>query len=116
MPYPNQRMIWPNFRSPLVWDFFAISTYLTGSLLFLLLPMIPDLALVRDKTTGWRHRVYGVLALGWQGTPKQWHRLEAAVQNMGIAVIPGAGSVHTNVSFDLSMAPVAMWHSAVFRP
>jgi len=116
MPYPNQRMIWPNFRSPLVWDFFAISTYLTGSLLFLALPMIPDLALVRDKTTGWRHRVYGVLALGWQGTPKQWHRLESAMQIMAIAIIPVAVSVHTIVSFDFSMAPVPMWHSAIFGP
>src|SRR5499433_4415269 len=61
MPYPTERQIWPNFRSPLVWDFFAISTYLTGSLLFLFLPMIPDFALVRDKTTGWRHKLYGVL-------------------------------------------------------
>src|SRR5205085_6613010 len=76
MPYPSSRLIWPNFRSPLVWDFFAITTYLTGSLLFLFLPMIPDFALVRDMTTGWRHRLYGWLALGWQGTPKQWHRLE----------------------------------------
>ena len=93
IPYPNQRMIWPNFRSPLVWDFFAISTYLTGSVLFLLLPMIPDFALVRDKTTGWRRRIYGTLALGWQGTPKQWHRLESAMQIMAIAIIPVAVSV-----------------------
>ena len=64
MPYPNRRLIWPNFRSPLVWDFFAISTYLVGSVLFLLLPMIPDLALVRDKSVGLRRRVYGVLAVG----------------------------------------------------
>jgi Ni/Fe-hydrogenase subunit HybB-like protein len=116
IPYPNQRMIWPNFRSPLVWDFFAISTYLTGSVLFLILPMIPDFALVRDKTTGWRHKVYGTLALGWQGTPKQWHRLESAMQIMAIAIIPVAVSVHTIVSFDFSMAPVPMWHSAIFGP
>src|SRR5262245_28640931 len=116
VPYPNQRMIWPNFRSPLVWDFFAISTYLTGSVLFLVLPMIPDFALVRDKTTGWRHKVYGVLALGWQGTPKQWHRLESAMQIMAIAIIPVAVSVHTIVSFDFSMAPVPMWHSTIFGP
>ncbi len=68
MPYPSERLIWPNFRSPLVWDFFAITTYLTGSLLFLFLPMIPDFALVRDKTTGMRRRIYGMLALGWRGT------------------------------------------------
>jgi Ni/Fe-hydrogenase subunit HybB-like protein len=116
MPYPSERQIWPNFRSPLVWDFFAITTYLTGSVLFLVLPMIPDFALVRDRTTGLRHRIYGVLALGWQGTPKQWHRLESAMQIMAIAIIPVAVSVHTIVSFDFSMAPVPMWHSTMFGP
>ena len=116
MPYPSNRLIWPNFRSPLVWDFFAITTYLTGSVLFLVLPMIPDFALVRDKTTGWRQTMYGALALGWQGTPKQWHRLESAMQIMAIAIIPVAVSVHTIVSFDFSMAPVPMWHSTMFGP
>ena len=116
MPYPNQRLIWPNFRSPLVWDFFAISTYLTGSLLFLFLPMIPDFALIRDRTTGIRSAIYGALALGWRGTTKQWHRLETAMQIMAIAIIPVAVSVHTIVSFDFSMAPVPMWHSTMFGP
>ncbi len=116
IPYPSSRLLWPNFRSPLVWDFFAITTYLTGSVLFLLLPMIPDFALVRDKTTGWRRKVYGTLALGWQGTTKQWHRLESAMQIMAIAIIPVAVSVHTIVSFDFSMAPVPMWHSTIFGP
>src|SRR5256885_12445523 len=116
MPYPSERQIWPNFRSPLVWDFFAITTYLTGSVLFLALPMIPDFALVRDRTTGWRRRVYGALSLGWQGTTKQWHRLESAMQIMAIAIIPVAVSVHTIVSFDFSMAPVPMWHSTIFGP
>jgi molybdopterin-containing oxidoreductase family membrane subunit len=116
MPYPSSRLIWPNFRSPLVWDFFAISTYLTGSVLFLVLPMIPDFALVRDKTSGLRRRIYGALALGWQGTPKQWHRLESAMSIMAIAIIPVAVSVHTIVSFDFSMAPVPMWHSTMFGP
>ena len=116
VPYPSNRQIWPNFRSPLVWDFFAINTYLTGSVLFLVLPMIPDFALVRDKTTGLRHKVYAVLALGWQGTPKQWHRLESAMSIMAIAIIPVAVSVHTIVSFDFSMAPVPMWHSTMFGP
>ena len=116
IPYPSERQIWPNPRSPLVWDFFAIATYLTGSLLFLLLPMIPDFALVRDKTTGWRKKTYGMLALGWQGTPKQWHRLESAMQIMAIAIIPVAVSVHTIVSFDFSMAPVPGWHSTIFGP
>ncbi len=116
VPYPSTRGIWPNFRSPLVWDFFAISTYLTGSVLFLFLPMIPDFALVRDRTSGMRRKIYGVLALGWRGTTKQWHRLESAMQIMAIAIIPVAVSVHTIVSFDFSMAPVPMWHSTIFGP
>jgi Ni/Fe-hydrogenase subunit HybB-like protein len=116
VPYPSERLIWPNFRSPLVWDFFAINTYLMGSLLFLFLPMIPDFALVRDRSTGWRRRVYGWLALGWQGTTKQWHRLESAMQIMAIAILPVAVSVHTIVSFDFSMAVVPMWHSTIFGP
>src|SRR5436309_6738034 len=116
MPYPTERQIWPNFRSPLVWDFFAITTYLTGSSLFLYLPTIPDFALVRDKTTGFRRRVYAILALGWTGTTKQWHRLESAMQIMAIAIVPVAVSVHTIVSFDFSMAPVPTWHSTIFGP
>src|SRR3954469_21269211 len=116
VPIPNSRMIWPNFRSPLVWDFFAISTYLTGSLLFLFLPMIPDFAIVRDRSTGLRKKMYGLVALGWRGTTAQWHRLETAMQIMAIAIIPVAVSVHTIVSFDFSMAPVPMWHSTIFGP
>ena len=116
VPYPSSRLIWPNFRSPLVWDFFAISTYLTGSLLFLFLPMIPDFAIVRDHSTGMRKKIYGLLALGWRGTTSQWHRLETAMQIMAVAIIPVAVSVHTIVSFDFSMAPVPMWHSTIFGP
>ena len=116
IPYPSERLIWPNFRSPLVWDFFAITTYLTGSTLFLALPMIADIALLRDRTTGWRRTIYTTLALGWQGTTKQWHRLESAMQIMAIAIVPVAVSVHTVVSFDFSMTPVPMWHSTIFGP
>src|SRR5437867_4160406 len=116
IPYPSERLIWPNFRSPLVWDFFAINTYLVGSIVFLLLPAIPDFALVRDRSRGWRRRVYGALALGWQGTTRQWDRLESAMQIMAVAIIPVAVSVHTIVSFDFSMAPVPMWHSTIFGP
>lgn len=115
-PYPNSRGIWPNFRSPLVWDFFAINTYLTGSLFFLLLPIIPDWALVRDKATGWRKKLYTVLALGWRGTPRQWARIETAMKIMSVAIIPVAVSVHTIVSWDFAMAPVPMWHSTIFGP
>ena len=115
-PYPSSREIWPNFRSPLAWDFFAINTYLTGSVLFLFLPMIPDFALVRDRSTGWRRTVYGFLAFGWRGTTKQWNRLESAMQIMAVAILPVAVSVHTIVSFDFSMATVPMWHSTIFGP
>ncbi len=116
IPFPRESGIWPNYRSPLAWDFFAINTYLTGSLLFLALPILPDFALVRDRATGWRKKVYGVLSLGWQGTPKQWHRLESAMHIMALAIIPVAVSVHTIVAFDFSMAVVPMWHSSIFGP
>src|SRR5215469_12198737 len=116
VPYPNERSIWPNFRSPLLWDLTAITTYLTGSVSFLLLPIIPDWAVVRDKAAGWRKKLYTALALGWRGTPKQWHRLETAMHIMAIAVIPVAVSVHSIVSWDFAMAPVPMWHSTIFAP
>jgi Ni/Fe-hydrogenase subunit HybB-like protein len=116
VPYPNERFLWPNIRSPLLWDFFAINTYLVGSVTFLLLPIVPDLAVVRDRATGLRKKVYRVLALGWSGTPKQWHRLETAMHIMAIAIIPVAVSVHSIVSWDFAMAPVPMWHSTIFAP
>jgi Ni/Fe-hydrogenase subunit HybB-like protein len=116
-PYPSERGIWPNIRSPLLWDFFAINTYLIGSVTFLLLPMIPDFALVRDRAVSrTRRKIYSVLSLGWTGTPKQWHRLETAMHIMAIAVIPVAVSVHSIVSWDFAMAPVPMWHSTIFAP
>src|SRR5215467_7713896 len=88
VPYPSERHIWPNFRSPLLWDFFAILTYLTGSTIFLFLPIIPDAAAARDLAHGWRKKLYGLLSLGWQGNPKQWHGLESAMHVMAIAIIP----------------------------
>jgi molybdopterin-containing oxidoreductase family membrane subunit len=116
IPYPTERGIWPNIRSPLLWDFFAINTYLLGSVTFLLLPILPDMALIRDRSTGLRHRIYKFFALGWTGTPRQWHRLEKAMQIMAIAVIPVAVSVHSIVSWDFAMADVPMWHSTIFAP
>jgi Ni/Fe-hydrogenase subunit HybB-like protein len=115
-PYPSERGIWPNIRSPLLWDFFAINTYLLGSVTFLLLPMIPDLALIRDRAIGLRKKIYTIVAIGWRGTPKQWHRLESAMQIMAVAVIPVAVSVHSIVSWDFAMAPVPAWHSTIFAP
>src|ERR1700728_558824 len=115
-PYPSERGIWPNIRSPLLWDFFAINTYLLGSVTFLLLPMIPDMALIRDRAIGLRKKIYTIVALGWRGTPEQWHRLESAMQIMAVAVIPVAVSVHSIVSWDFAMAPVPAWHSTIFAP
>ncbi|TAM79216.1 MAG: polysulfide reductase [Acidobacteria bacterium] len=116
IPYPSERGIWPQFRSPLLWDFFAINTYLIGSVTFLLLPTFPDFALIRDRASGWRKKVYGIVSLGWRGTPKQWHRLEMAMRIMAVAIIPVAVSVHTIVSWDFAMAPVPGWHSTIFGP
>lgn len=116
IPYPSERGIWPNFRSPLLWDFFAINIYLFGSVTFLTLPIIPDWAVVRDKARGWRKRIYTVLALGWRGTPKQWNRLETAMHIMAVVIIPVAVSVHTVVSWNFAMTPVPMWHSTIFGP
>lgn len=115
-PYPNERGLWPNFRSPLVWDFFAISTYLLGSIIYLYLPLIPDLALLRDKSQGIWKRIYSALSLGWRGTQIQWRRLEKAVQIMAVIIIPVAVSVHTIVSWDFAMAIQPMWHSTMFGP
>jgi len=115
-PYPNERQLWPNYRSPLMWDFFAINTYLLGSLIYLYLPLIPDLALVRDKSKGVRRRIYGALSLGWRGTQLQWSRLEKAVRVMAVIIIPVAVSVHTIVSWDFAMTINPMWNSTMFGP
>ncbi|HEU0006653.1 MAG TPA: NrfD/PsrC family molybdoenzyme membrane anchor subunit [Terriglobia bacterium] len=116
IPYPNDRHLWPNFRSPLMWDFMAINTYLIGSLLYLYLPMIPDLALVRDKATGIRRSLYRILALGWRGTADEWLRLDKAISVMALLIIPVAISVHTIVSWDFAMTVQPMWHSTIFGP
>ena len=84
-PYPNERGLWPNFRSPLVWDFFAINTYLIGSLIYLYLPLIPDLALLRDKAAGCAAASTAALSLNWRGTELQWDRLERAVRVMAVS-------------------------------
>ncbi|HEX9015774.1 MAG TPA: NrfD/PsrC family molybdoenzyme membrane anchor subunit [Chloroflexota bacterium] len=116
--YPNERTIWPDFRSPLLWDFAAISTYLTSSLIYLYLPMIPDLALLRDKmpTRGFRKLLYTVLSLGWRGTEREWRRLRVALALMAFVIIPIAVSVHSIVSWDFAMSIVPLWHSTIFAP
>ncbi len=121
MPIPTERGLWPNFRSPLMWDVLAITTYLTGSVLYLLLPMIPDFAIIRDKAMrehpkSLRTLFFRVAAIGWRGTPQQWFSLEAGIRTMAVVIIPVAISVHTIVSWDFAMAIQPMWHSTIFGP
>ena len=105
----------PNFRSPLLWDVCSISVYLTGSVIYFYLPLIPDIALIRDRGKKWKW-FYRVLSLGWQGTERQKHRLEKAIGVMAILVIPIAISVHTVVSWVFAMTVQPMWHSTIFGP
>jgi len=116
IPYPNQRLLWPNFRSPLVWDLTAIFTYLTGSIIYLYLPLIPDLAQLAAHTDGWRRSLYRALSLGWTGSDRQWHALERAMKLMAGIILAVAVSVHTVVSWDFAMALAPMWHSTIFGP
>lgn len=116
-PYPNQMSLWPNFRSPLLWDVFAVSTYGTVSLLFWYLGMIPDLATLRDRaTTSWRRLLYGLFAVGWRGSASQWHRFEWAYLLLAALATPLVLSVHSVVSFDFAVAQVPGWHSTIFPP
>lgn len=101
-------------RSPLIWDVLSISTYLTGSIVYLYLPLIPDIALLRDRLP--RRRIYRWLALGWQGTPRQKRLLEKAIAVMAVIIVPIAVSVHTVVSWVFAMTVQPMWHSTIFGP
>jgi len=116
LPYPSERQLWPNFRSPLLWDAMAIFTYLTGSLLFLYFGMIPDLALARDRSTGWRRKLYAFLAGGFRGTHAEWRRYHVASTLFAVLIIPVAVSVHSIVSWDFAMTIVPGWHSTIFAP
>jgi molybdopterin-containing oxidoreductase family membrane subunit len=116
MPYPNSRLIWPNFRSPLLWDLTAIVTYVTGSIIYLYLPLIPDVAQLSRHNTPWRRRLYRALSLGWTGSDREWHALERAMKLMACIILAVAVSVHTVVSWDFAMAIAPMWHSTIFGP
>ncbi len=109
-------LLHPNFSSPLLWDVSSITVYLTASTTYLYLPLIPDIAILRDRTTGWRHTLYRRLSLGWTGAPAQKHRLERVIGVMAIVVIPIAVSVHTVVSWVFAMTIQPMWHSSIFGP
>ncbi len=116
IPYPNQRGLWPNFRSALLWDATAITTYIIGSSLFLYLGMLPDLAIVRDRSGGWRRTLYTLLAMGWRGTARQWHIYQQASTLMAALIIPVAVSVHSIVAWDFAVTVVPGWHSTIFPP
>jgi len=116
VPMPNQRQLWPNFQSALVWDLLAITTYLISSTIYVYLPMIPDLAMARDHTTGWRHALYKITSLGWRGREYEFHYLHKALNIMAFAIIPIMFSVHTIVSWDFAMTQQIGWHSSIFGP
>lgn len=116
-PVPNQMNMWPQFRSPLEWDIFAVGTYFTISLLFWFMGMIPDLATFRDRaTTTPRRFIYGLLAMGWRGSSRQWHRYERAYLLLAALATPLVLSVHSVVSFDFATSQVPGWHTTIFPP
>jgi molybdopterin-containing oxidoreductase family membrane subunit len=117
LPYPSSMGTWPQFRSPLLWDVFAVTTYATVSMLFWYVGLIPDLATLRDRTT---HRVkqvtYGLLAMGWRGSATHWHNYETAYLLLAGLATPLVVSVHTVVSFDFAVAVIPGWHATIFPP
>ncbi len=117
LPYPNTMDLWPQFRSPLVWDVFAVLTYFTVSLLFWYAGLIPDLATLRDRTTSrFAQIVYGMLALGWRGSAAHWHRYQTAYLLMAGLATPLVISVHSIVAMDFAAAIVPGWHTTIFPP
>jgi Ni/Fe-hydrogenase subunit HybB-like protein len=117
LPYPNTMGVWPQFRSPLVWDVFAVSTYATVSLLFWFVGLIPDLATLRDRSQSRVGRmVYGMLAMGWRGSARHWHQYETAYLLLAGLATPLVVSVHTVVSFDFAVSIVPGWHTTIFPP
>src|SRR5882757_8086596 len=116
-PYPSTMGVWPQFRSPLIWDVFAVSTYGTVSALFWFVGLIPDLATLRDRAIGKpKQIIYGMLALGWRGSARHWHRYQSAYLLLAGLATPLVLSVHTVVSFDFSVAIVPGWHTTIFPP
>jgi Ni/Fe-hydrogenase subunit HybB-like protein len=117
LPYPNTMGVWPQFRSPIMWDVFAVSTYATVSLLFWFIGLIPDLATLRDRSQSKTARViYGMLAMGWRGSARHWHRYETAYLLLAGLATPLVVSVHTVVSLDFAVAIVPGWHTTIFPP
>ncbi|HYX39381.1 MAG TPA: NrfD/PsrC family molybdoenzyme membrane anchor subunit [Oligoflexus sp.] len=115
-PLPNTNNVWSNLRSPLAWDLFAISTYLTISLLFWYMGLVPDLASIRDRVKGVRRFIYGIMCFGWRGTAKQWHHYEAGYGFLAALATPLVLSVHSIVSWDFAMSIQPGWHTTIFPP
>ena len=116
-PYPSTNHIWPQFKSPLMWDVFAVSTYFITSLLFWYLVLIPDLASVRDASTSKRARLaYGIFALGWRGSARHWHHYKIAYLLLAGLATPLVLSVHTIVSWDFAVSILPGWHTTIFPP
>jgi molybdopterin-containing oxidoreductase family membrane subunit len=116
-PYPNTMGTWPQFRSPLMWDVFAVSTYATVSALFWFIGLIPDLATLRDRADNRAAKIiYGMLAMGWRGSAQHWHRYETAYLLLAGLATPLVLSVHTVVSFDFAIGIIPGWHSTIFPP
>jgi molybdopterin-containing oxidoreductase family membrane subunit len=117
LPYPNTMNLWPQFKSPLVWDVFAVSTYATVSLLFWYVGLIPDLATLRDRSTSRTGQiVYGMLAMGWRGSARHWHRYEVAYLLLAGLATPLVVSVHSIVSLDFAVSILPGWHTTIFPP
>src|SRR5881396_2054075 len=117
LPYPDTMGVWPQFRSPLVWDVFAVGTYLTVSILFWFLGLMPDLATVRDRARNRLAQIgYGIFAMGWRGSAVHWARYEMASLLLAGLATPLVVSVHTVVSFDFTIAIIPGWHSTIFPP
>jgi molybdopterin-containing oxidoreductase family membrane subunit len=115
-PLPNTNNIWINFRSPLIWDIFAISTYLTVSLLFWYMGLVPDLASIRDRAKGLKRFIYGIMSFGWRGNVKQWWHYEAGYGFLAALATPLVLSVHSVVSWDFAMSIQPGWHTTIFPP
>ena len=117
IPYPNTMWLWPQPRSPLIWDVFAVSTYATVSLLFWFTGLIPDFATMRDKApNAWAQKIFGMLAMGWRGSAKHWARYQKAYLLLAGLSTPLVVSVHSVVSFDFSVSIVPGWHTTIFPP
>jgi Ni/Fe-hydrogenase subunit HybB-like protein len=117
LPYPNSRgSLWVNFRSPLLWDVFAISTYFTVSAVFWYVGLLPDLATLRDRSSGFKRRVYSLLSLGWIGSSRTWHRYETVYLFLAGLATPLVLSVHTIVSMDFATSVIPGWHATIFPP